>query len=275
MFQKFKVVGIKKIQPRLKTYDIEVKDNHNFFVNGILSSNCHLASINSIYKIAMLMGNAKIIGLSGTSWRADGNTIKMNAALGYATKNNIKLKTLIDLGYLCDFEVKDFEVDGIIDKYSTYPEAYEEQITNNIERNKLISQIAKENKKPVLIFVDKLSHGENIATLLPTSKTIFFNGTLKKRDRGEKFEKILNGYYDYVIATKVFQEGVNIPILYSLIYAGSSKSSIRVIQQLGRVLRLHKNKDIVTVIHFKDNCKWFKNHYKERCEIFKWEKEIK
>ena len=47
--------------------------------------------------------------------------------------------------------------------------------------------------------------------------------------------------------------GVNIPNLHMIIFASPSKSKIRVLQSIGRSLRLHATKSYATLIDFVDD----------------------
>ena len=245
-----KIISIEKINLKKNKifYDLEVEDNKNFFANDFLVHN------------------------SGTSFRCDGNTMKMNAALGYSIKNSVRLKDLIEWKYLVDFSIEEYEIEGVETQYMTYNEVYDEQITNNKERNKKIFELAKKNKRPVIIFIDKILHGENLLKIFPEDKTVLFTGQMKKKDRDKVFEEIIEGKYDYIISSKVLREGVNINSLRTLILAGSGKSSIKVVQQLGRVLRTCKDKEKAKLIHFHDDCKYLKKHYQERVDVLMWEK---
>jgi len=56
--------------------------------------------------------------------------------------------------------------------------------------------------------------------------------------------------------------GVNIPSIENIIFASPSKSVIRVLQSVGRGLRLNKDKTHCTLYDLTDNMQWkaWKNH---------------
>jgi superfamily II DNA or RNA helicase len=56
-----------------------------------------------------------------------------------------------------------------------------------------------------------------------------------------------------LIASKIFDQGIDIPELDALILAGSGKSSARALQRIGRVIRSYPSKKWANVIEFWDN----------------------
>ena len=80
-----------------------------------------------------------------------------------------------------------------------------------------------------------------------------------------------NGELDLLIASKIFDQGVDIPQLDALILAGSGKSSGRALQRIGRVIRTNPGKSNAIVVDFYDNAKYLKDHSQRRIDIYKSE----
>ena len=78
-----------------------------------------------------------------------------------------------------------------------------------------------------------------------------------------------DGFTDVLVASKIFDQGVDIPELDALILAGSGKSTGRALQRIGRVIRKYPGKEKAIVIEFMDNCKYLKNHSEVRMESIK------
>ena len=76
----------------------------------------------------------------------------------------------------------------------------------------------------------------------------------------------------------MFSTGVNIRRLHNLIFASPSKSSIRILQSIGRILRLGEGKDKATLFDVVDDFRidghvnYAMNHYAERIKIYHTEK---
>jgi len=73
------------------------------------------------------------------------------------------------------------------------------------------------------------------------------------------------------VASVVYDQGVDLPMLDSLILAGSGKSSGRALQRLGRVIRPYPGKKDAVVVDFIDNAKYLLNHTAARIDIYRTE----
>jgi hypothetical protein len=90
-------------------------------------------------------------------------------------------------------------------------------------------------------------------------------------EREEIKKKFIDKKIKCVVATVVWQEGLNIPSLDVCVLAGSGKSDIKVVQGIGRGLRKTKDKDKVIIIDFDDSdvSKYLKNHFNKRMKTYK------
>jgi len=119
--------------------------------------------------------------------------------------------------------------------------------------------------------VDMVEHGDNLLMLLKkelkNKKIVFVNG--KSKDRDKIFKNAINDKYDIIIATKVYNEGINIPCIKSMILAGGGKGSIKITQQVGRLLRHYKDKTMAIIFDFDDNCcRVLKQHVSRRVKTY-------
>lgn len=153
----------------------------------------------------------------------------------------------------------------------SYADVYESGIVNNTGRNKLIVKQAVKlvNKdKSVLIIVDRVEHGKLLKKMLHKEKPktfIFLNGSTDIKKIEKEKHKLKEKKRIGVIATKIWNEGVNIPSLDAVIKADGGESEIKTIQTFGRGLRRTKDKtkvlfyDIIDIHH-----KWFLAHSMKR-----------
>jgi len=246
-----------------KQYDIVIFDE------------VHHTSCKSLYNIAIKCDNATLIGLSATPYRAyEPETLKIIAAIGEIVYS-ISLKELIKQNYLCDAEVRIIRKISYpeIEYWDNYNDVIEKAIIHNDERNLKICSFANlEYKKGiVLILVDKICHGKIILSklnkILSSKNIVFVHGSSKHRK--EIFEDVKTGKYDITIASKIYGEGVDIPRLKTLILAGGGKSSVKIIQQVGRLLRIFPGKEKAIIYDFQDNVRYLKKHFEARYEIYK------
>lgn len=161
-----------------------------------------------------------------------------------------------------------------------YNAIYKEFIINNNYRNELISDCVNRLKtlnKSVLITVTTKNHGQKLLKIIQSLEIVsvqFICSHVNKMVRKEYLNQIRNKELDVIIATQLADEGLDLPALDSLILAGAGKSPTRMIQRIGRVLRLYPGKEEAIVIDFKDSARYLAGHYKKRREMCEKESEF-
>ncbi len=249
----------------VKTYQsIKYKKQLVGYKLVVFDESHHTAS-KIIYKIAQNCDDAITVGASATPYREDGEDMKIEAAIGKIVYK-ISIKELIELGYLCDAQIRYIPLPKSEIEFLDYHEMYDKYIVNNKVRNDIIVNLALSSES-VLILVQKIEHGKLLYDkLYPiiSDKVCFINGQLPKKQRRKMFDDIRSKKYDVVIASSVFDEGVNIPNFKTLILAVGGKSSIKVVQRVGRLLRPDKDKPYAVIYDFMDTQKFLCLHYKRR-----------
>ena len=79
------------------------------------------------------------------------------------------------------------------------------------------------------------------------------------------------GKHRCVIASSIFDEGVDVRPLSALILAGAGKSQTRALQRIGRVIRAYEGKKDAIVIDFFDDSKYLRKHSQARRKIYRTE----
>ncbi len=165
------VKSIKKIDNVDYVYDITVEDNHNFFANNILVSNCHHIAADTFVQVSQYATNAYYrIGVSATPWREDGADLMIEALLDKKNeKHNISASYLIERKYLVPCTIYMIEIPEIY-QGKTYHNLYEQAIVNNAKRNfyacKVALNMIKAQNSTVLMLIKYVQHGRNILKLL-------------------------------------------------------------------------------------------------------------
>jgi superfamily II DNA or RNA helicase len=119
-----------------------------------------------------------------------------------------------------------------------------------------------------LILVDRISAGQMLAELIPDST--FVSGAVKVKDRKETYDTIKEGTNEVIIATYgVAAVGLNIPRIFNLVLLEPGKSFVRVIQSIGRGVRIAKDKDFVQIWDITSTCKYAKRHLTQRKKFYK------
>jgi len=164
--------------------------------------------------------------------------------------------------------------------------AQNDKIHNHESRNRFILKMVQNLKENCLIlFTKKEAHGYGIFELfdneLKDKTIIYIDGDVSVEDR-EKARKLMGEKNNVVMLATyaLMSTGINIPNLHSIIFASSYKSKTKVLQSIGRSLRLHSSKkyaklfDIVDDCSFQDRVNKIKfinysmEHYKERSQFY-------
>jgi len=100
-------------------------------------------------------------------------------------------------------------------------------------------------------------------------------GEVDIKKRTELLDSMRYGDLRIIIATSLADEGLDIPRLDALITAGAGKSNTRILQRVGRVLRLFQGKQDPIIVDFYDNVKYMQGQTLKRIQIYKSESEFK
>jgi superfamily II DNA or RNA helicase len=143
-------------------------------------------------------------------------------------------------------------------------------------RNNIIYRVCTNFNNNILILINHIIHGDELFNKLksiPGKQVYFIRGDVdvEERDRIKQLMEV-NTDVICIAISAIFSTGVNIKNIHMIVFGAGGKSSIRTIQSIGRGLRLHKNKDKLTIIDLADNLKYGKRHVEKRIEIYNNEK---
>jgi len=234
----------------------------------------HVVTTDTIKNIFSKINPENIYGFSGTPFRDDGSDLLIKGILGEQIVN-VTASELIGDGYLAQPIVKFVRVPKtyIGSGTSSYQTVYKEYITDNIIRNNAIVNNTKElltKNYQVLVLFKHLQHGKNLCELFENQdiKYEYLSGSDPLDKRIEVKNRLLSKQSNLVLASSIFDIGVDISSLSALVLAGGGKSSIRALQRIGRVIRKFPGKKYAAIIDFFDDVKFLKTHSKRRHEIY-------
>jgi superfamily II DNA or RNA helicase len=189
-----------------------------------------------------------VIGLSATPWRDDGKDLDMEGVLGHVLYE-VSASRLIEEGHLMAPEIKCVSIEAEPDlRDEDYPTLYKLQVVENPERNRFIGKLAHQNKKQgrklQLIIVRQLKHVDLLMKALRPRQLVAVSLTGKETGavRQDKLNLAKAGAVDVIVATTVADEGLDLPMLDTVILAGGGKSTARALQRVGRAIRKYPNK---------------------------------
>lgn len=254
------------------------KKGDNIFLNenyqALIIDEVHHVGADTWYKATMDINAFYKFGLTGTGFRSDNQSMLLQATTGRVICE-VKAKDLQDGGYLSKSEITFVTIrePKSLDRPLNYQEAYLHGIMKNPYRNDAVVDVVKKHLgKSILIIIEKIRHGE---ILYETIKKVDPNAVLitgKSKNREDLKLQFESGEIRTVVASRIYQESVDIPILTVVVNAAGGKSGIKVIQQLGRSLRLADEKDTAYLYDFYDAFNYkLEEHSMERISWLKKE----
>jgi superfamily II DNA or RNA helicase len=150
-------------------------------------------------------------------------------------------------------------------------------LIRNTFRNNIISKLVCKVQNNTLVLVDFIVHGEllysSIKSACPDKHVYFIRGEVEISER-EKIRKLMEDRTDVVVVaiSKIFSTGINIKNLHYIVFACSGKAKIKIVQSIGRGLRLHKDKDKLIIFDIADDFKYSTSHMEKRIMLYEKEK---
>jgi superfamily II DNA or RNA helicase len=158
-------------------------------------------------------------------------------------------RELIDAGFLTECVVDMFLTGKQPDIPKTWPECYDYGVVTNRIRNDKIVKCFNTYPGPALILVSALKHGEILANKLNIP---FLSGQSSAVERKTAIEAMKAGKLNGVVASTIWDEGIDIANIKTVILAGGGKSDIKNLQRLGRGLRISDGKGQLQLVDFLD-----------------------
>ncbi len=204
-------------------------------------------------------------GLTGTIPKEKYDADIIRCMLGEVVLS-IQPRELQDAGLMADCDITIIQILDQM-KFNNYHAEYKYLVTD-IDRLKWLSNfINTEIQGNTLILVKNIKTGEILREMIPNS--VFISGKVKVADRRETYDNIAISDDNDIIATYgVAAVGINVPRIFNLILFEPGKSFIRVIQSIGRGLRLAKDKNHVSIWDIASKCKYSNKHLNERKKYY-------
>ena len=189
----------------------------------------------------------------------------------------VNTKELQEKGYLAQLNIKVLLLRHEPQRFDTYEDEIQYLIGHD-KRNKFIRNLSWDLKGNTLILYSRVAaHGEVLYNLINNDKrkVFFVHGGVDVEER-EEVRRITEEESNAIIVASfgTFSTGINIKNLHNIIFASPSKSRIRTLQSIGRVLRKSQHKLKATLYDVADDCKkgsrqnYTLNHLIERIKYY-------
>ena len=243
---------------------------------AIIGDEAHLFKAKSLTSIMNKLHDCKYrVGFTGTLDGTQTNRLVLEGVFGTVDKVT-KTEKLIKQGHLSEFEIKVLLLKHDKQKFDTYQDEMD-YLVEHEGRNKFIRNLVCDLSGNTLVLFNYVErHGmplfELINNKVGKDRLVFLvHGGVDTEDR-EKARQIAETTHDSIIVASygTFSTGINIRNLHNVVFASPSKSKIRNLQSIGRVLRKgdHKTKAILYDIADDIGKNYTLNHLIERVKLY-------
>ena len=281
--------GHEKISPKpvtITTWQSIYKQHRKYFecFTAVIGDEAHLFKAKSLTDILTKLHHAKYrVGFTGTLDGSKTNKLVLEGLFGTHEKIT-NTNELITQGHLSRLKIKIISLRHNHVKFDSYHEEIDYLISHP-KRNNFIKNLALDLSGNTLVLFNYVErHGEPLYDLINKNakdgrKVFFVHGGIDVKDR-EEIRAITEQESDAIIIASygTFSTGINIKNLHNIIFASPSKSRVRNLQSIGRVLRKGENKNTAVLYDIADdtskdsnNPNYTLRHLFERVKIYNQE----
>jgi len=228
----------------------------------VVLDEAHHASASSYQKLINHISPTSLLGLTATPERTDGADIRND--FGGAFTHEIRLPEAIERALLSPFhyygvpDLEGLDFSAIAWKRGGYDiTQLRQQLEGNAARAQwVIGQtdryVANIKQIRALGFCVSVAHAEFMAEYCNANQlpAIALSGESPKEERQQAQSQLARGKIQFIFTVDLYNEGIDIPSVDTVIFLRPTESLTLFLQQLGRGLRLHEEKSHLTVLDF-------------------------
>ena len=266
----------------ITTWQSVYKLERSFFEDYgvIIGDEAHLFKSKSLINIMTKLHHAKYrFGFTGTLDGTQTHKWVLEGLFGPSYKVT-RTDELMRQGHLSQLDIQCLVLKHKPQTFETYNDEIEYLISHD-QRNRFIKNLALDLKGNTLILFARVeAHGQVLYDEINNNKrgdrkVFFIHGGVDAVER-EQVREITEKENNAIIVASygTFSTGINIKKLHNVIFASPSKSRIRNLQSIGRVLRKGKDKVKATLYDISDDCStksrrnYTLNHFIERIKTY-------
>jgi superfamily II DNA or RNA helicase len=246
----------------------------------VIGDEAHQFKSKSLISIMSKLHHAKYrFGFTGTLDGTQTHKWVLEGLFGPSYKVT-KTAELMKTGHVSQLDINCIVLKHPPQKFEVFEDEVQFIISHDKRNNFIKNLVSKLDGNTLVLFSRIEAHGEPLFNLINSNvsegrKVFFVHGGVDTNER-ERIRAITESEKDAVIVASygVFSTGINIKNLHNVIFASPSKSRIRNLQSIGRVLRKAKDKDKATLYDIADDCTYNSrknytlNHFIERVKIY-------
>lgn len=234
------------------------------FYDYIIVDEFHHAAAPTYQKLLNYYQPQILLGLTATPERMDGKTI-----LPYFNNRiaaEIRLPEAIDRKLLCPFQYFGVTDTVDLDKLKWAAGGYDKTALSNIYTfsgaaanrradlvvSSLLKYVTDIDDVKGLGFCVSVEHAEFMCRYFNEHgiDSMFLTGKSPDEERKEAKDRLVSGQVRFIFVVDIYNEGVDIPEVNTVLFLRPTESLTIFLQQLGRGLRLSEEKECLTVLDF-------------------------
>lgn len=234
------------------------------FYDYIVVDEFHHAAAPTYQKLLEYYQPKILLGLTATPERMDGKSV-----LGYfggRIAAEIRLPEAIDRNLLCPFQYFGVTDTADLSSLKWRTGGYDKNELSNLytlsgmvaERradlvvNSILKYVTDIDEVKGLGFCVSIAHAQFMARYFNTHgiPSMALTGDSPDEERNAAKQRLVSGELRFLFVVDIYNEGVDIPEVNTVLFLRPTESLTVFLQQLGRGLRLAENKDCLTVLDF-------------------------
>ena len=240
--------------------ELTTSDYYDF----IVVDEFHHAAAPTYQKLLSYFKPTILLGLTATPERMDGKSILPYFYNRIAAE--IRLPEAIDRKLLCPFHYFGVTDTVNLDKLKWSAGGYDKVELNNIYTlsgavaqkrancivNSILKYVSDIDEVKGLGFCVSIAHAKFMAEHFTSCgiPSMHLSGQSPDEERANAKNRLVNGQVRFIFVVDIYNEGVDIPEINTVLFLRPTESLTVFLQQLGRGLRLHEGKDCLTVLDF-------------------------
>lgn len=254
--------GIEHLFISIQTFnsrELEKRTSADFY-DYIIVDEFHHAAAPTYQKLLTYYKPKILLGLTATPERMDGKSIL--EYFDHRIAAEIRLPEAINRKLLCPFQYFGVTDNVDLDSLKWTRGGYEKSQLSNIytgndRRSQMIIKAINKYTADLddikgLGFCVSKDHAEYMASVFNrfTIPAIFLTSDSKDEERNTAKRRLVDGEICFIFVVDLYNEGVDIPEVNTILFLRPTESLTVFLQQLGRGLRLTQNKECLTVLDF-------------------------
>ena len=234
------------------------------FYDYIIVDEFHHAAAPTYQKLLSYYKPNILLGLTATPERMDGKSILTYFNNRIAAE--IRLPEAIDRKLLCPFQYFGVTDNIDLDKLKWAAGGYDKSELSNLYTmsgmmanrradlvvSSLLKYVTDIDEVKGLGFCVSIEHAEFMSNYFNEHgiPAMFLTGKSPDEERNEAKSRLVKGEVRFIFVVDIYNEGVDIPEVNTVLFLRPTESLTVFLQQLGRGLRLSEDKECLTVLEF-------------------------